>query len=401
MHHHRPHRALLTAGVAVGIAAFMLSGCAPTAAHTAPASQSASPSPSSTHVEALPVVSAAFGPAQWSAQSVARSSPPLIFGDIVVTTDNNGITGLNAHGEEQWQSSVAPLQDSGHTGVRVVVAATPNVVAIIDQGPLPKGSDALAAAVFGTRVTLLNAEDGSQIATQTIPGDVVTRTTGMAFTITKGNVVEYVAVSPDGEKITEKDGKLPIATVGEAVAWGIPDTGNMNVQTTVAVGLPLDNASIGASDGRSVAIISKSGDSPLHNDDTKAWVNLKTGKILTPDASCTSVPAPQVLQPSADGNFVVGGNAIADVTKGTISCVGGGANQRTVTLDAVTNDGTAYGRADGDGDPLLVIAHEGDVQTYPIPAAAKQTRLVGFTSKGTAILTDPTTGLINGNPAKR
>lgn len=246
-----------------------LTACAPnTAATRAP--DSASPSP----VVVLPVVTDVFGAASWSASSAkGLSSPPLVVGDRGVVATGSGISGFDAKGKEQWHANVDLLPNSTNpNGVRTVIVASPTVIAVIDQGT-PEGSTS------GTRVTLLSAEDGKKIATQSLPGDQVQRTTGLAFTVTTGSTTEYVAVSPKtGEKITAADGKLPLATVGDSVIWGVPYSGNMGVQSAVTTGLPLENSTVQASDGHGVVVLS--------NQDAIAWVNLATGKTLPPDTSC-------------------------------------------------------------------------------------------------------------------
>ncbi len=391
------------AGIALLIG-LTLTACAPT---TAPAPGHGSVSATTAAIDRLPVVTDVFGPAKWSATSVkGQSSAPLVLSDRVVITQGAEVVALDASGKTVWKKGVDFLPDSTRpNGQRTVIAATPKVVAVIDQGTLPKGSDALAKDSQGTRVTLLNADDGCKIAEQTITGDQIERTTGLAFTITTGNNVEYVAVTPDGKKhaatvtpgngllgtAPTADGPLPLATVGDSVIWGAPYSGNMGVLSAVATGLPLENSTVQASDGRGVVVLS--------NSDATAWVNLTTGKTLTPDASCTKPPAPQALHASPDGAYVVGGNAIANVTKSTITCVGGGDGQKAVTWDAVADDGTAYGRTADTAD-TFVVARGGDVKTYPIPADARDTMLVGFTSDGVSILLNSTSGLVNGNPVK-
>ena len=370
--------------------ALTLTACAST---TAPTSGPGSASVTTAAINRLPVVSDVFGPAKWSATSAkGLSSAPLVLSDRVVVTQGAEVAALDASGKTAWKKSIDLLPDSAHpNGQRTVIAATPKVLALIDQGTLPKGSDALAKDSRGIRVTLLSTDNGSKIAEQTIPGDQVERTTGLAFTITTGNTVEYIAISPTGEKTTAKDGRLPLATVGDNTVWGTLYNGNMGTQFPAATGLPLENATVQASDEHGVVVLS--------NPDATAWVDLATGRTLTPDASCTKPPAPQKLHASPDGAYVVGENAIANVTKGTITCVGGGDGQKAVKWDAATDDGTAYGRTT-DTAGTLVVARGSDVKTYPIPADARDTILVGFTSGGMAMLFDPSSGVVNGSSVK-
>jgi hypothetical protein len=367
------------AGVALAMG-LALTACAPnTAATRAP--DSASPSPV---VVALPVVRDVFGAASWSASSAkGLSSPPLVVGDRAVVANGSGISGFDAKGKEQWHATVDLLPNSTNpNGVRTVIAASPSVIAVIDQGTL-EGSTS------GTRVTLLGAEDGKRIAAQSLPGDQIQRTTGLAFTVTTGSTTEYVAVSPKtGQKITTADGKLPLATVGDNVIWGVPYNGNMGVQTAVTTGLPLENSTVQASDGQGVVVLS--------NQDATAWVNLATSKTLAPDASCAKPPAPQALHASPDGSYVVGGNAIADIAKGTITCTATPA----VTWDAVTDKGVAYGRTTDTPRSLVVATPGATPKTYPMPTDGAQTFVLGFTTGGTAVLFDPASGIVNGNPVK-
>jgi hypothetical protein len=368
------------AGVAVAVG-LTLTACAP---NTTATRTPDSPSSPASAVVRLSVVKDVFSPASWSASSAkGLSSPPLVVGDRAVVAGGSGISGFDAKGKEQWHTTVDLLPNSTNpNGVRTVIVASPSVIAVIDQGTL-EGSTS------GTRVTLLGVEDGQRIAAQSIPGDQIQRTTGLAFTVTTGSTTSYVAVSPKtGQKITTTDGKLPLATVGDNVIWGVPYSGNMGVQSAVTTGLPLENSTVQASDGQGVVVLS--------NQDATAWVNLATGKVLAPDSSCTHPPAPQALHASPSGSYVVGGNAIADVTKGTITCT----VTPAVTWDAVTDKGVAYGRTTDAPRSLVVAALGVTPKTYPMPTDGAQTFVLGFTTGGTAVLFDPTSGIVNGNPVK-
>lgn len=117
-------------------------------------------------------------------------------------------------------------------------------------------------------------------------------------------------------------------------------------------------------------------------------------------ASCPAALTSRTLTASPDGAYVVGGNAVADVEAGTVTCTGGGEGQKAITWWAVTDDGTAYGQT-ADANDTLVIGKGGEVTTHPIPAAAAMTRLAGFASDGTAILFNRDNGIVNGNPVER
>ena len=378
--------------LALGLA---LTACAPTAT-TNPATTPSPSSPSATPVVALPVVTAVFGPAEWSAQA-RKQSVPLVLGDVVVIATETGVSALDAAGKEQWETAVDLLPDSSHPdGVREVIAVTDDVVAVIDKGTLPKSSDALASEESGTRITLLNVTDGSEIATQMLPGDPVgtKRTIGLAFEITS-NGVEHVAITPSGETVTETDGKVPVGTVGEHIVWATPHTANMGGQAFSVADVPLELANLRASDGHDIAVLSSYDGKTT----TTLWWNLATGTPLTPDASCPTALTPKTLTASPDGLYVVGDGAIADVKAGTVNCTGGDDGQKAVTWWAVTDDGIAYGQT-ADANDTLVIGTSGEVATYPIPANAAMTRVAGFTSDGTAILFNRDSGTVNGNALK-
>lgn len=376
------------AGVAFAVT-LTLTACAPAAT---PNSSHSATTPSHPPVQSIPVADDVFGPALWSAQA-ASGTRPFVLDEYVILLDGTDLTVLDEQGEEKWRSEVTPLPSpDGKSASREVVPVTDDVIAVIDHGILPKESDPLTADVQRSQVTLLSMSDGSELATQMIPGDSVKRTIGFAFEVT-GNGTERLAISPTGEQITPKDGKLPIATVGEHIIWGESYTANMGVQMTVASGLPLENATVRATDNRQVVA--------LGNYDGKAdtimWVNLATGTELIPDDSCSTVPAPKELTSSSNAEYVTGGNAIANLTNSTISCVGGGANQKPVSMEAVTDSGRAYGRTADTAD-TFVIFQDGEVETHAIPADAALTRLIGFVSEKTAILFDARSGTINANP---
>lgn len=270
------------------------------------------------------------------------------------------------------------------------------MVAVIDKGTLPKGADPLASEESGTRITLLNVKDGSEIATQMLPGDPVRtkRTTGLAFEITS-NGVEHIAITPSGEIVTETEGKVPVGTVGEHIVWATPYMANMGVEAFSVANVPLELATLQASDGREVAVLSSYDGTTT----TTLWWNLATGAALTPDASCPAALIPKTLTASPDGAYVVSDGAIADVRAGTVTCAGGGDGQKAVTWWAVTDDGTAYGQT-ADANDTLVVGKDGEVTTYPIPATAAMTRLAGFAGDGTAILFNRDNGIVNGSPIK-
>lgn len=367
-----------------------LTACAPTVSNPPPSSASPSRAP----VQSIPVASEVFGPAEWSAQA-RKGSTPLVLGDVVVIATDSGVTGVDAHGKEQWQADLDLLPDAANPdGVRDVIAVTPEVVAVIDKGTLPKGSDPLAADAIGTRITLLSVADGSEIAQQYLPGEQVKRTTGLAFEIA-GNAPEHVAFTPTGEKITAQDGKLPLATVGEHVIWGVPYAANMGAQVMHVTGLPLENASLGASDGREIVVLTSYDGKTT----TTMWVNLATGKPLAPDASCPQTLMPKTLASSPEGAFVVGDNAVADTENGTVTCTGGSDGQRPVHWRAVTDQGVAYGQT-ADANDTFVIGRDGGVETFPIPAEAAHTVLLGFIGDDAAILYDSETGVVNANPPR-
>lgn len=376
------------AGVAFAVT-LTLTACAPAA--TPDSSHSATTS-SHPPVQSIPVADEVFGPALWSAQA-ASGTRPFVLGKYVILLDGTDLTVLDQQGNEQWQSDVAPLPSpSGNGASREVVPVTDDVIALVDHGLLPSGSDPLAVDTQGSQVTLLSVSDGSELATQTIPGDSVKRTVGLAFEVAD-NGAEHLAISTTGEQITPKDGKLPIATIGEHIIWGEAYTANMGVQMTVASGLPLENATVRATDNRQVVVLG----SYDGKADTIVWVNLATGTALVPDNSCSVVPAPKELTSSSNGEYVTGGNAIANLTNSTISCVGGGANQKPVSMEAVTDSGRAYGRTADTAD-TFVIFQDSEVETHAIPADAAPTRLIGFVNEKTAILFDARSGTINANP---
>ncbi len=391
---HQPARIAFTAGAMALVTTLLLTGCSSSMPEPAATSSS---SPTAAPVVALPVVEDVFGPAEWSAQA-RKGATPLVLGDVVVIATETGVSALDTAGKERWQSDLDLLPDSSHPdGVREVVAVTDDVIAVIDKGTLPKSSDPLASEESGTRITLLNVEDGSEIATQVLPGDPVRtkRTTGLGFEIT-GNGVEHVAITPSGEIVTETEGKVPVGTVGEHIVWATPYTANMGVQAFSVADVPLELATLQASDGREIIVLSSYDGKRT----TTLWWNLATGAALTPDASCPAALIPKTLAASPDGAHVVGDGAIADVKAGTVTCTGGRDGQKAVTWWAVTNDGTAYGQTT-DANDTLVIAKGGEVTTHPIPATAGMTRLAGFTSDGTAILFNRDNGNVNGNPIKR
>ncbi|WP_223585610.1 hypothetical protein [Microbacterium sp. OVT16B] len=378
----------------LGVALVMgltLTACAPAVSNPPPSSAS----PSSAPVQSIPVASEVFGPAEWSAQA-RKGSTPLVLSGVVVLVTDRGVTGVDADGKELWRADLDLLSGAANPdGGRDVIAVTPDVVAVIDKGVLPKGSDPLAADAPGTRVTLLNVTDGSEIAQQYLPGEQVKRTTGLAFEIA-GNAPEYVAFTPIGEKITAQDGKFPLATVGEHIVWGMPYTANMGAQVMHVTGLPLENATLAASDERDIVVLTSYDGTTT----TTMWVNLATGEPLTPDSACPQTLLPKTLTPSLNGAFVVGDNAIADTENRTITCTGGSDGQRPVLWSAVTNEGVAYGQT-ADANDTFVIGRDSSIETVTIPAAAAHTVLVGFVSDRTAILYDRNTGIVNANPTRK
>lgn len=120
--------------------------------------------------------------------------------------------------------------------------------------------------------------------------------------------------------------RLPVGTVGERIVWATPYTANMGVNAASVADVPLELATLQASDGREIIVLSSYDGKTT----TTLWWNLATGTPVTPDASCPAVLTPKSLTASLDGAFVVGDSAIADVKAGTVTCTGGGADQKSV-----------------------------------------------------------------------
>lgn len=123
-----------------------------------------------------------------------------------------------------------------------------------------------------------------------------------------------------------------------------------------------------------------------------AVLDAATGEVLAPIEGCIP-PVPETAALSPSGEYAVLDSLLWDGS--TVTCIGGGEGQRSVTLTAITDEGTAYGSAGG--DLLVEVPASGEPTTSDLPEGAQPP--IGIMDGGLAIHYDPD-GVITANPVR-
>lgn len=418
--------------VVVGAAALGLSSCTGTSSPPSDApTQAASPSTSgqSSAVPPLPVASV-FGPAAWGIQlpGTSRQKRPIVTAQRVAYLDGESVRAVDSMGQAAWTAQFPAFtsdarikDDQGYPFLRL---AGPNTVAVVDAGKA--SGSGLAQDGYETRVTLLDLGTGTVIKAVTVPGSATSApkpgTVGLALSLPDGKGV--TAILPNGttkplpastsvrEQSMTNDGG---ATVGSSSisAWGSnTDAGANTSSSSGFAGLGWTSVSEAPSTGfMSASIVAGDADRLL----VGRWVapgktamDAPTIKVQVLDASTGKVVARPSCEPigqsvfsaSPDGKHLVLGPIRMDGSGANATCIGGGTNQKTVILTAITDEAVAFGTAGAGGSStsFVTVAPDGKVTTEPL--AAGEAAPIGIMDGAVAVFWDPAKAVLTGNPIK-
>lgn len=337
-------------------------------------------------------VSDAFGPALWSAEV---KTEPIITLDRVVYLDGDEVRALDASGEEVWavswpDPSIATMHGS-YPHLRLV---SPDTVALLDGGRTEGGG--LSTATFSINATLIQVEDGStevvNVPVQGASDSGMPRpdSLGAAFALPEDDSVGAdlipTAVLASGEvqegPIPEDEPVSGALGIGDNIlsTWGsLPDgfSGDGWDSLTVAPSPEHTRAAVVGSDAENTVLAVWETTSVSDYDVRYQVLDVNDGRVVAepecgvPLMMMASHPVPEVMATSPDQAWKAIGSLRLDPANEP-ECFGGGEDERTVTLTAITDEGRAFGVAEEPGHtstPLQVdLAPDGTVTTHEIPA---------------------------------
>ncbi|UTT59301.1 hypothetical protein [Cellulosimicrobium cellulans] len=261
-------------------------------------------------------------------------------------------------------------------------------------------------------VTLLGVQDGQTLQQIEVAGSEASPPKlsqfGLAFLRPDAT---GTAITPDGQvlefpgplepQLTDSaDTTTAVGSISDVVI-SATDTGYAApTWSTATLGLvPIPTAArVDATDPTNgFAVITQVMDDRGEFTEASALVDVATGHIHAPVECAPWTYTPMVRSPNSQ--HAVAGPLLLHGSHPT--CIGGGEEEKTVKLTAITNDGTAYGLATETGSSrgaTLVVA-PGDAsepQVLELPEGASAP--IGFLDGDIAIHWDPVSGTITGNP---
>lgn len=385
-----------------GVTALLLAGCAGGPDGNLPGDADI-PAQDDREIASIPV-GQPFGEAQWSVNVDASSEEqsPLVIGNHVVALSDGTVKAWSADGTEAWQ---APTPSAGESSDVALRQADSNTVAVIATG-VSEG-EGLAESRYTAHVTLVDITSGKTTEVDIAGSDVDAPSlsaVGVAFTLPDGT---GVVITPEGETVDVPDiatttgppdnaeADHPILALGDTVIWAT--TGGGEEQTGYATDTwstgDLDlldytqSSSIEALD-LALGLVVVGAHASEH---AFAVVDAATGDVVS-DIECRPATFASAVTSPNSKHSVVGP---LQLTAHDAQCVGGGEGQQTVTLTAVTDDGTAYGRA-SEGNLVVVPAGGGEPETSALPDGANPP--IGFLEGNLAVHYDAGQGIVTANP---
>lgn len=392
---------LRTASTALIATALLLAGCSGGA--DAPTDDGGTePAPENTpEVVSIPV-GEPFGEPAWSVQTEANPTPPLVASDRVVALVQGEVRAWDAEGAEAWQVPVPEGRPGDEAVLRQVDAAT---VAVVTTGETE--GEGLDEGGYAATVTLIDLASGeaTEVKVTDAESSPVLSEFGLAFLLPSGGAA---VVTADGQtqEITEDipeptsdsgEGTLAIGTVGDIVVRytedGGEEQGGYETDSWTTGDLELldyaHSSTIEAVDQGQGLLVVGAHTSGAGAEHAYAVVDAATGEIVTEIDSGVSPFATAVNSP--DSAHGVAGSLVLSATEAQVI---GGDGQQEVTLTAVADDGTAYGRA-SQGN-LVIVPAGGEPETSALPEGAAPP--VGTLSNGLAVHYDESSGIVTGNP---
>lgn len=397
--HLRP--AAATSVALFGATALLLAGCSG-GTDGGPSGDTATSAQNDREVVSIPV-GQPFGEAQWSVNVDASSEqPPLVIGNHVVALSEGTVKAWSGDGTDAWQ---VPIPSTGESGEVALRQADANTVAVIATG-MSEG-EGLNESGFAAHVTLIDIPTGEATEVGIAGSDVDAPSlsaVGVAFTLPDGT---GVIVTPEGETVDVPDVTTttgppnnsevedPILALGDTAIWATTEgdeeqtgyatdtwsTGDLDLldytlsSTIEAVDPALGLVVVGA-----------------HADEhVFAVVDAATGDVMS-DIECKPDTLTSAFTSPNGEHSVVGPLRLS---ANDAQCVGGGEGQQAVTLTAVNDDGTAYGRA-SEGDLVIATADGGEPETSALPDGSNPP--IGFLEGNLAVHYDAGQGIVTANP---
>lgn len=420
------HRRLL-APLAIAGSLLVVSACAsdpspnPTPS-TSPPSVTSSPTTSSPSATAtpdptLPVLGEAFEERSWGreiGEVRGEARTPVVAGRHLVIVEDGVVTALEPQrGTQVWTKDWTPFEQSTpERDYPVLRQVSPDVVALVDVGKNPGDMTYRAA------VTLFNIEDGKVIEEVTVEGTTsdtpVLGQLGLGFWVPQGTPK---VVLPDG---TVQDAPaVPGKTVDGAVTvggtpvslWnsrkgeGAPEkrpgfagedwtsqeiTPNPDYTRADLLGGSVENLIVGRWSQPSTSV-----SGPATKQAVQV-VRVDTGRVT---ATLPCVPEAQDISLSPDRSRGVVGSIRLD-RAGNGECEGEEERGTTSTFTAVTNEGRAFGTAQGPGSPKVFVelGPDGRTKRHDLPEGVNPP--IGVLAGNVAVHWDQDSGVVTGNPIK-
>lgn len=276
-------------------------------------------------------------------------------------------------------------------------------MALVSQGE--NTGEGLDADTYATRVTLWSLDSGDEIASLDIPGTEVDwpdpARFGLGFALPDGS---GLVVRPDGS--TEELAEAGVPSTSASGEWAeeiavVGDTVLQRGEDSTYTADGWDTFSAAPSDttatdirgviGTDAIVVRWYSGQGAGGTESGAVLDPSTGEVLAPVEACIP-PVAEYATVSPSGDYAVLGSLLWDGQ--TAACIGGGDGQRQVVLTAISDDGRAYGRAEGD-DLLVEVPSTGEPTTSALPEGALPP--IGIMDGDLAIHYDPD-GVITANP---
>ena len=387
------------------------------------------PGSSPSTVAQLPV-GEPFGEAKWSidisgqggesADSVGddedSDSSVMVLPDNLLTVQGSEVHSYAPDGKEQWTAPVELFasddRTTGDEGLMFPLfrQVSDDVVALIDEGSVE--GEGIEESNYTARVSLISLSDGTVKKVDVAGTDSDSPELlpyGLAFKMPEQENT-YTIVKADGtteEKTSETSffgviGETPVSAVAnpkaDDSAYAEEETPDFDFGAWATNDDPplkkYSGVSLDAFDDETVLVTwvlsNAASDDPTQSH--TRLITAATGEVVVDKVECTS---------SSDTEFVTSPNGETRIagslrigSDGTAQCAGGGENEEEVTLEAVADDGTAFGYASTDA--RVTFLPDGKVETSD--PVEDQADLIGIMTGGIAIHTDD--GLLTGNPIK-
>lgn len=388
-----------TVGVAiVATATLLLTGCS-----TGASDGEATPSSSeSSETSALPVGSP-FGPARWSVTvDASTQQTPLVMKDRVVALHEGQVKAWNTDGSLAWEVPIPSHSEDAEIALRQIDAKTAAVITIGKSDGSGIEASGYAAHVKTIKTSSGDSQDVA-VAGSESDGPKLSRV-GVGFTLpdhtgvtvsAEGHAIPVPNVassSGSGGSAVIED---PIVPIGDSTMWstvkGKEEQYGYDSKTWKTGDLGLVKYALTSTVEGVDPILGRVVVGAHGSANKFAVVNASNGKIES-KIECKPSTLTQATSSPNGTHSVLGPLQLSEKDA---RCVGGGKGQQDVTLTAVADDGTAYGRT-SKGDLIVVPDGEGEPRTTELPDGANPP--IGMLEGGLAVHYDSEQGVVTANP---